>query len=251
MNSLKLYFKSHTNSYYICKLKPKGIKKSVKIILIVISTLIVLIITPPILLNINKVQNFVVHKMTDYLEEKLQTTVTIEHVDMRFFNNIALKNVCIEDLDGDTLIGADKLHGRISLMALLRKEIHIKTVELIKPVFNLKIDENGATNLDFITDLIPKSDTKNINLRIDNIEIIDGKVTLHTAQKLNPKNKGTFKVNDIAVTKLNTTLSLNKFSQEDIIGEIKNLSFEEQSGFILSNLVTKFHLTDSTCVVPF
>ncbi len=203
------------------------------------------------MLNINKVQNFVVHKMTDYLEEKLQTTVTIEHVDMRFFNNIALKNVCIEDLDGDTLIGADKLHGRISLMALLRKEIHIKTVELIKPVFNLKIDENGATNLDFITDLIPKSDTKNINLRIDNIEIIDGKVTLHTAQKLNPKNKGTFKVNDIAVTKLNTTLSLNKFSQEDIIGEIKNLSFEEQSGFILSNLVTKFHLTDSTCVVPF
>lgn len=202
-------------------------------------------------MNINKVQNFVVHKITDVLEEKLQTTVTIEHVDMRFFNEISLKNVCIEDLDGDTLVAADQFHGHISLLALFHKEVYISTLELTQPSFNLKIDKNGKTNLDFITKLIPKSSNEAMLFRIDNIEIINGEFTLHTAKQLNPKNKAAFKANNIAITKLNTVIRLNKFLKKDIVGEIKSLSFEEHSGFMVSNIVTEFHITDSTCLVPF
>ena len=210
-----------------------------------------LLLTPFILLNINKVQNFVVQKITNILEEKLQTTVTIEHVDMRFFNEISLKNVCIEDLKGDTLVAADQFYGHISLLALFHKEIHISTLELTQPSFNLKIDENGGTNLDFITKLIPKSSNQAILFRIDNIEIINGRFTLRTKKQLNPKNKAAFKANNIAINKLNTVIRLNKFIQKDIIGEIKSLSFEEHSGFVVSNIITDFHITDSICTIPF
>jgi len=209
-----------------------------------------LLTTPFILLNINKVQNFAVQKITQILEEKLQTTVSIEHVDMRFFNEISLKNVCIEDLKGDTLVSADQFYGHISLLALLHKEIHISTLELTQPSFNLKIDENGETNLDFITKLIPKSSNQAILFRIDKIEIINGRFTLQTKKQLNPQNKATFKANNIAINKLNTVIRLDKFIQKDIIGEIKSLSFEEHSGFVVSNIMTDFHITDSICTIP-
>ncbi|MCB9071666.1 MAG: AsmA family protein, partial [Prevotellaceae bacterium] len=247
---LFFYFTSNTNSYYICKLKPKGIKKSVKITLIVTATLIVLLSTPFILLNINRVQNFVVDKITSFLEEKLQTTVSIGHVDMRFFNEVTLENVYIEDLEGDTLLATDELHGHISLFALFHKEIYITTLELNTPQFNLKVKKNGSTNLDFITQLIPKSNKEPMLFRVDNIEIIDGGFKLHTEQPLNPKNKAAFKGNNIAITKLNTVIRLNKFLKTDIVGKIKSLSFEEQSGFVVSNIATEFQITDSTCVVP-
>ncbi|MDD3479426.1 MAG: translocation/assembly module TamB [Paludibacteraceae bacterium] len=176
--------------------------------------------------------------------------MSIEHVDMRFFNEITLENVYIEDLEGDTLLSTDELHGHISLFALFHKEIYITTLELNTPQFNLKVKKDGSTNLDFITQLIPKSNKEPMLFRVDNIEIIDGGFKLHTEQPLNPKNKAAFKGNDIAITKLNTVIRLNKFLKTDIIGKIKNLSFEEQSGFVVSNIATEFQITDSTCVVP-
>ncbi len=209
-----------------------------------------LLSTPFILLNINRVQNFVVDKITGFLEEKLQTTVSIGHVDMRFFNEVTLENVYVEDLEGDTLLATDELHGHISLFALFRKEIYITTLELNTPQFNLKVKKDGSTNLDFITHLIPKSNKEPMLFRVDNIEIIDGGFKLHTEQPLNPKNKAAFKGNNIAITKLNTVIRLNKFLKTDIIGKIKSLSFKEQSGFVVSNIATEFQITDSTCVVP-
>ena len=209
-----------------------------------------LLSTPFILLNINRVQNFVVDKITSFLEEKLQTTVSIGHVDMRFFNEVTLENVYIEDLEGDTLLATDELHGHISLFALFHKEIYITTLELNTPQFNLKVKKDGSTNLDFITHLIPKSNKEPMLFRVDNIEIIDGGFKLHTEQPLNPKNKAAFKGNNIAITKLNTVIRLNKFLKTDIIGKIKSLSFKEQSGFVVSNIATEFQITDSTCVVP-
>ncbi len=99
---------------------------------------------------------------------------------MRFFNEITLENVYIEDLEGDTLLATDELHGHISLFALFHKEIYITTLELNTPQFNLKVKKDGSTNLDFITHLIPKSNKEPMLFRVDNIEIVNGGFTLHT-----------------------------------------------------------------------
>ena len=160
-----------------------------------IATLFVLLSAPFILLNVNRVQNFAVHKITDFLEKKLQTTVRIEHVSMHFFNDITLKNMYIEDLEGDTLLFTAQLYGHISLFRLLHKEIYLTTLELDTPQFNLKVNRDGTTNLDFITQLIPETN-QSMTFRVNKIEIVNGGFKLRTAQQLNPKNKAAFKANN-------------------------------------------------------
>jgi len=216
----------------------------------VIATLFVLLSAPFILLNVNRVQNFAVHKITDFLEKKLQTTVRIEHVSMHFFNDITLKNMYIEDLEGDTLLFTAQLYGHISLFRLLHKEIYLTTLELDTPQFNLKVNRDGTTNLDFITQLIPETN-QSMTFRVNKIEIVNGGFKLRTAQQLNPKNKAAFKANNLEISKFNTIIRLDKFLKTDIIGKIKTLNFVEKSGFAVSNVVTEFQMTDSTCVMPF
>ena len=193
-----------------------------------------------------------VQEITKSLEKTLHTSVSIEHVDLWFFNTLSVKKIFIADLEGDTLIAAKEINAKISLLALFKKEVHVRTLNCIEPNIYVKIDKDGATNIDFIKKLLPKnSQFPAIIFRVDEIKIREGKLALRNDKAVPQKRETAFNKGHIKLFHLNTTIKIEKFSSSQLITEIKHLSFQEQSGFILTDINTAINATDSTCAIPY
>lgn len=66
------------------------------------------------ILQLPFVQNWLVHKTTRFLSESLETRVELQRVDIEFFDNIVLDGLYVEDLNGDTLLYAQKFSAGLS-----------------------------------------------------------------------------------------------------------------------------------------
>ncbi|MGY0038359.1 AsmA family protein [Pedobacter sp. NJ-S-72] len=110
----------------------KYVRKSLKIVLWVIATIILLVVGIAISLNIPAVQNFVKGKAIDYLKNKTHTEVSLESIKIALPKDIVLNKFYIEDKKGDTLLYAQKLAVDISLFKLLSKKIEINNIESLK-----------------------------------------------------------------------------------------------------------------------
>jgi len=69
---------------------------------------VVVLVTLYFVLQLPSVQNWLVQKTTTFLSKELGSKVSLSRVDIEFFDNVVLENLYIEDLEGDTLIYAQK-----------------------------------------------------------------------------------------------------------------------------------------------
>jgi hypothetical protein len=90
------------------------LKKSLRRVENFLFVLIIVLITVYFVLQLPSVQNWMVHKTTNYLSEQLGTRVELKRVDIEFFDNIILEGLYIEDLNGDTMLVAQKFSAGLS-----------------------------------------------------------------------------------------------------------------------------------------
>src|SRR5690606_20249436 len=76
------------------------------------------------------VQNYVVGKVTNYLENKIGTPVNIAYINITFPKKIVLENVYFEDQSTDTLIAGEKLSVDINMFKLSRNTVEVQQLEL-------------------------------------------------------------------------------------------------------------------------
>lgn len=70
--------------------------------------IVVVLVTLYFVLQVPVVQNWLVQKTTTFLSAELGSKVSLSRVDIEFFDNVILENLYIEDLEGDTLVYAQK-----------------------------------------------------------------------------------------------------------------------------------------------
>src|SRR5215212_4332395 len=97
--------------------------KTFLIIILIIASLALLILTPP-------VQNFARKKATAWLSDKLKTKVEIGKIYIGFPKKVILENVYIEDRKKDTLLSGGALKVDIDMMKLLKSQVKINQVQL-------------------------------------------------------------------------------------------------------------------------
>lgn len=237
---------------YICKKTFKGIKKSVKIALIALATFFVLLLTPTILLSFSEIQNIVVDKITQSLERELHTKVSIDRVKISNFNHLKLKDFYLEDQNGDLLAKIDDLDLRISLWALLGKELKIPSVALTRLEFHLKTAENGTSNIDFLKDLFANDrQSSDFDFDIRSVKLRDCAFSLtqtNVADSLH--GKPVFQSQHVDLHEINTKIIFHKEGDHNFSGEIRRLSFKEHSGFELTNFSTSFACNDTLFSIP-
>ena len=129
---------------------PKGIKKRAKIILIVAASLVILLASPIILLNISGVQRFVVNKVTNVLEQKLETHIEIGKVKYKLFNKLSLSEVLIEDQHSDTLLYANEVSASVSILPLFKRELRLNEGILSGVDMHIITYADGSNNIAFI-----------------------------------------------------------------------------------------------------
>ena len=131
----------------------KYVRKSLKVVLWIIATIILLVVAIAISLNIPAVQDFVKGKAIAYLKNKTHTEVSLESIKIALPKDIVLNKFYMEDKKGDTLLYAQKLAVDISLFKLLSNKIEINNIELEKIRANVtRINPDTTFNFSFLLD---------------------------------------------------------------------------------------------------
>ena len=125
----------------------KVIKKSFRILLVFILVLTAIPTSIWLVIQDSRVQTFLVAKATTILEEKLNTSVSIERIDYRPFNRVLLCDVFVQDFNGDTLLNAKTVSANLMRFSNSRRIISLSKVSLDSAYINLSTDSLGVMNL--------------------------------------------------------------------------------------------------------
>lgn len=225
-------------------------RKVLKWTLTVISSLIIFVITVPILLGmllqVGFIQNYTVKQLTNWLSEKSGTTMTIGRVDIGFFNRAKFEQVYIEDLQGDTLIYAEQLTAGIDGINFLSGEFGLGAVTLTDGVVNLAKDSLGVMNIKYITDKFKPEVPKNRTIRLSAREF--NLVNVHFTYKVfNPRERESgINFQDLDLHSLDFQVRNLTVLNDDIQCRIEHMTFIEKSGFHLYHLSSSKTKVDST-----
>ncbi|MFZ4261973.1 translocation/assembly module TamB domain-containing protein [Sphingobacterium sp. HJSM2_6] len=103
---------------------------ALKTFLWILGSIIFLLLLLIFLIRLPAVQNYIVGKVTNYLETKIGTPVDIGHINITFPKKLVLQNVYFEDQTKDTLLAGEELLVDINMFKLLKNTIEIEEFEL-------------------------------------------------------------------------------------------------------------------------
>ena len=127
----------------------KYLKKSLKIFLWIIGSIILLFLILFVVIQIPSVQNYAKEKAVTYLEGKIKTKVSVDSLAIEFPKKVILQGVYFEDQKKDTLFAGEKLAADISLFQLINNKVEINTLELVGISANLNRDSKAIFNFGF------------------------------------------------------------------------------------------------------
>jgi TamB, inner membrane protein subunit of TAM complex len=171
------------------------------------------------ILHFAVVQNWLVSGVTARLSKDLKTKVSINHVDLSFFNKMSLKGVLVEDQKKDTLLFAGAAEVNITDWFFFKDNATLKYIGLTDAVVNINRTDS-VWNYQFLIDYfaVPKKDT---NSRGSNIEF-DLKVMKLENVLFNKSDKWVGQDMKIAIQKLDLNADTINFSRKHIyISELK------------------------------
>ncbi len=201
------------------------------------SLLILLVLSGTIVgsLQFSSVQTYLGHKLSAWLSKELNTTITVEKVDIAFVKNIELKNVYIQSLDKDTLLYGATIRCDISDFSLKERYLKLNKVVLeniTARLLNYKNDK--GLNVDFLVNYFSSADTTKSKhpfkidygkLELKNIDFVFKNLNDTAAAPEYGIN-----YSDIHVKGLYGNVSGLKFENDSIFATIQHLKGKEQCG---------------------
>lgn len=138
----------------------KYLRKSIKILLWIIGSIIGLFLLIVLLIQIPYIQNIVKDKAVSYLEDKIGTEVQIGRIEIGLPKKVIVEGVYFESQQGDTLLAGKKLAVDISLFKLLSNEVEVNSIQLDGIVANVKRNKDSVFNFDYIIKAFASNEPK-------------------------------------------------------------------------------------------
>ncbi len=191
----------------------------------------------------NSVQTWIAKKAATYLSDELHTKVTIDKVEIDWFERSTFHGLYIEDLQHDTLLYSKELYANYDLNDLINKRLDFDKVTLKGTNFYLKQYAQGGMNLQFIIDYFnPPNTPKNpaakpvslsfyavnlqdINFRYSQVDSTNKKAT-YTAGNMNYK--------DIYLQHINGDISNLFIVGDSVAAQLVDWNFREQGGLMMN-----------------
>jgi hypothetical protein len=225
-------------------LKDKNIKKLSKILLIVLLVLISIPSLGILFLQNNKIQTYLAKELAVILSENLHAKITLEAVTLTFINRLQLKNLYIEDQQGDTLLFAGKIRATLRNYNSSKKEIVISHLTLEDSYIHFNVDTSGVLNLQFIIDAVKNDEQKDSSrsvFQIINAELKNCRFHL-TSEGKDFFTKGV-NYSDMDMLDLNCKVNNFEIRGDTVAFSARKLSLHEKSGFIIKELSTEMSLS--------
>jgi hypothetical protein len=218
------------------------------VILLLVTSLFFLVQTPSF-------QTWLAQKAADYLQDELNSEISIQKVDIDFFKTINLKGVFVKDRNGDTLLNEGNLAVRLNTFNYEGHEIDIKEILLENTTVNIKIPKKDSVlNYQFIIDYF-KSGTKPPETGGGAWKITFNDLLLnHVNFVYQNENKSAeihpwMNYNFIRVNDIKGKFTAIAFNGDTIQASIFNLSAREQCGFMLTNLSCNARVSSNELLV--
>ena len=231
----------------------KGIKKTLNIIRISVSVIIIILTTIPILLQSSKIQRIISDRVVSELTELLHTKVTIGKINYKLFNAIDIHDLYVEDLNQDTLIYTKNVEAHFSFWKFFNGKILFKSVEFNELCANLKIDTAGVSNLDFVINAFSKSsknDSAKVEYKIERFQLKNSTFRYANDKYYKVLPTNVFNANRMEFTDLNIDLSLNDLKKDTLSAEINSFNATEKSGLIIRNISTQIFASNKAVSIP-
>jgi len=168
------------------------------------------------------VQTWLVHKVSDYLSEKLHTKVSVESVNIEFLTSAVINGVYVEDQKKDTLLYAGKITASFGVMQLFSQDFEVKNLSLENVrVRMFRSATDTDFNYQFIADAFASNDTstsggKNPTLKLGIIALKNISFTYRDEPAI-----------DVSVRLPAMEASFQNFNLDDPLLDLKKLYLEK------------------------
>ena len=257
------------------------IKRALKISWLTFVAIASVLFAGALTLQLPQVQTAIADEVMTSLSERLDGNISIEKIHLKPFTTLVLKNAVITDkhpakdpydstlAQVDTFFTAEYIIAKFTLDGLLNKEsIRIRSAYVGNAQMNLvledRYDENGVRdphdNLSRIFRIEKPQKHKDPSpkeiFRINNVEISDMGFSMLNRSTNKTAYYGGINWNDLDIRHIDLDARGLRFKDGIMYGKAENLSFEEKSGFVCTNMagearvgrgktiVENLHMTD-------
>ncbi|MEG2479616.1 MAG: AsmA family protein, partial [Mucinivorans sp.] len=216
-------------------------KKTAKIILTIICSLIILVVMLPIvlsmLLQIGFVQKFAVDKTTEILSNLTGTTFSISRVEIGFFNKAYFEDVYVESPTGDTMIYVQKVDAAVNGINFFTGKIALGNVTLSDAKVYLYKDSTGMMNVQTVFDhfkpKVPNPNPPNFRMSCTQVNLVDACLKLDDFTSQEQPWGVNFK--NMELQRINFQATNVEIFNYDVRLAITHLSLREKCGFKLQH----------------
>ena len=195
------------------------LKKTLRILLWFVGSIIALLLLITILIQIPSIQNYAKDKAVSYLHKKIKTKVSLDHISIKFPKDVVLEGFYFEDQKKDTLLAGKRLEVDVDLFKLISSELEINSVSLENTTANIYRNKQGVFNFDYIIKAFDSNEPKDPNSKPFKISVVD--VNL---DNINFNFKDDFAKNDVKVKLTHFDTKFNKFELDKMNFDIPNIN---------------------------
>ncbi|MCB2197227.1 MAG: translocation/assembly module TamB [Bacteroidetes bacterium] len=204
------------------------IKLTLKIVLVTILTLILILLIGTLVFQFPNVQNYVANAAVHKIEEKTGVHVTVDKIAVSLYGRVNIKGFFAQDNKEDTLLFAESLKVKVSLLKILNKTIQVNKVRLENAQIRLVMqDEDSTMNFSPYLKAFKKpkdSKVKSPKGKKDKFAVVLKKVQLKNVRFF---YKSIPDQNSIRVNTGDFDVKLNRTDLDKKIIDIKSMSFNE------------------------
>ena len=206
--------------------KGRRILKVLGILTLVMGIIVLLLGGCVKILQLPKVQTYLIGKLTHNLSETLNADVHIKHIYYRPLNHLTIDSLYISDQQRDTLAFIEKTYINIDFLAFADDRLDFTAIELERPYIRLQSLNDSTLNCDF---LFTKQQQPNAivlpRVNIDQLTLTDLR----------------FRYNQYLVSELNLSLHMPVFTSDSLDIQLEELSLDATIDNVNVNLHTRLH----------
>lgn len=236
-------------------------KRSLKILLEIISSIILLTVVLPLLITLllqtSLVQNFLAREFSKFATEKMGVKISIDHLRIKLFNTVEVDGFYVEDPfeKGDTLLYAKSVKARLGSINFSTGKVNIDCADINKGVMKLKsaptnIPDSSILNIKLVTDKLKpknkKANTEPFEMGIDNIKIDSFDFAYIKGNDKKPAGKINY--TDMRLNTINIIAKNFELRDDSINMEVNHLCLIEKSGLNLKKIATDSLTLSSTTI---
>ena len=199
------------------------LKKTLRILLWCVVTIIALLLLLIVLIQVPSIQNYAKDKAITYLHNKIKTKVSLDHISIKFPKDVVLEGFYFEDQKKDTLLAGKRLEVDVDLFKLVSSELEINSVSLENVTANISRNKAGVFNFDYIIKAFESKEPK--------VEDPDAKPFKISVVKVNLDNvkfnfKDDFSKNDVKVNLTHFDTKFQEFDLDKMNFDIPNIKLD-------------------------